>query len=73
MLAKSQGLEWRKIKKPIELQKSLDLNLSELIQLAKLNLHEHLYSLEEICQLLETTKEEIILNSLSQNTADCMR
>ena len=72
-MAKSQGLEWRKIKKPIELQKILGLNLKELIDLVEKNMHENEYSLDEICQLLETTKEEIILNSLSSNTADCMK
>lgn len=70
LLAKSQGLEWRKIKKPIEIQKILDLNFLELIDIVKANIHEGVYTLDEICQTLEATKEEIILNSLSQNTAE---
>ena len=71
ILAKSQGLEWRKIKKPLELQKLLGLNLLELIEAAKSNMHQNTYTLDEVCQLLEATKEEIILNSLSQNTSEC--
>jgi len=71
ILAKSQGLEWRKIKKPLELQKLLGLNLLELIEMAKSNMHQNVYTLDEVCQLLDATKEEIILNSLSQNTSQC--
>ena len=71
VLAKQQGLEWRKIKKPIDLQKSLGYNFIELIELVRKNLHQQEYSLDEICEILETNKEEIILNSLSSNTADC--
>ncbi len=71
VLAKSQGLEWRKIKKPLELQKFLGLNLVEMIEIAKKNMHQNTYTLDELCQLLETSKEEIILNSLSQNTSEC--
>lgn len=42
-----------------------------MIDLAKKTLHPELYTLDEICQLLETSKEEIVLNSLSQNTSEC--
>jgi hypothetical protein len=54
-----------------ELQKALGLDLAEMIDLSKKNLHTEVYTLDELCKLLETTKEEIILNSLSQNTSDC--
>ena len=53
-----------------ELQKSLGFDLQEMIDLAKKSLHPEVYTLDEVCQLLEATKEEIILNSLSQNTSD---
>jgi N-acetylgalactosamine kinase len=71
VLAKSQGLEWRKVKKPLEVQKLLDVSLLEMISLVKRNIHEGVYSLDELCGVLETTKEEIVLNSLSQNTSEC--
>ena len=54
-----------------ELQKALGLDLAEMIDLSKKNLHTEVYTLDELFKLLETTKEEIILNSLSQNTSDC--
>ena len=69
VLAKSQGLEWRKIKKPLEVQKQLDLTLLELIDLV--NIHEGIYTIDELSNTLEATKEEIVLNSLSQNTSEC--
>lgn len=71
VLAKSQGLEWRKVKKPLEVQKQLDVSLLEMISLVKSNIHEGVYSLDELCGVLEATKEEIVLNSLSQNTSEC--
>ena len=71
VLAKSQGLEWRKIKKPLEVQKQLDLTLLELIDLVKVNIHEGIYTIDELSNTLEATKEEIVLNSLSQNTSEC--
>jgi DNA-binding Xre family transcriptional regulator len=54
-----------------ELQKALGLSLAEIIELAEKSLHTEVYTLDEVCRLLETTKEEIILNSLSQNTSEC--
>lgn len=69
VLAKSQDLEWRKIKKPIDVQKQTGLSLNNLIQLVRTNMHKSTYSLDEICETLGATREEIVLNSLSQNTA----
>lgn len=69
VLAKSQGIDWRKIKKPLDLQKALKATLLELIDLVKLNLHPEVYTMSEVCDLLETTQEELTLNSLTQNTS----
>ncbi len=71
VLAKSQGLDWRRIKKPLELQKALNFTLLQMIDLVNSNLHEEEYSIEELCKILETTQEEIVLTSLNQNTAHC--
>ncbi|CAF0952688.1 unnamed protein product [Brachionus calyciflorus] len=59
LLAKSQGLDWRKIKKPIELQKSLNCSLLEMIELTETTLHKDVYTINEI-----------ILNSLTPNTSN---
>lgn len=71
ILAKSQGLDWRKIKKPIDLQKELKSSFKELIEITQLVLHPEPYSVDEVCGILETTQQELILNSLNQNTANC--
>lgn len=72
VLAKSQGLDWRKIKKPLDLQKLLNISLIELIELTQANLHPEVYNLDELCNILETTQQELILNSLNENTANCI-
>ena len=61
-----------KNKKPIELQKALNASLLELIELTEKNLHPELYAIDEICELLGTTQQELILNSLTPNTANCI-
>lgn len=71
VLAKSQGLDWRKIKKPIDLQKALNFSIIELIEITQSVLHENVYTIDEVCRILETTQQELILNSLSQNTSNC--
>ena len=45
-MAKSQGLEWRTIKKPLDLQKALDASLIDLIELVKKHLHTEPYTIE---------------------------
>ena len=70
VLAKSQNLDWRLIKKPLDLQKALNSSLLELIQLAKKNLHAEAYTIEEICALLDTNLDELARTSLSQNTCN---
>ncbi|CAM6002984.1 unnamed protein product [Sphagnum balticum] len=71
VLAKLQGIDWHKVRKPLDLQKSLDTSLLDLIELTKTSLHPEDYTLSEICSILETTKEELTLNSLTQNTSEC--
>lgn len=68
ILAKSQGLDWRSIKKPLELQKALNFSLIELVMLADKNLHAEEYTIEEVCEILETNLDELSKTSLSQNT-----
>jgi N-acetylgalactosamine kinase len=46
ILAKSQGVDWHKIKKPLDLQKTLNMSLVELIDLVKKNLHQEPYTIE---------------------------
>lgn len=64
------GLNWRQIKKLVDLQTKLDANLADMIKLTKKHLHVEQYTMDEICNILDTNKEDIIANCLSQNTAD---
>jgi N-acetylgalactosamine kinase len=68
VLAKSQGIDWRTIKKPLDLQKALKCSLIELVKLAEKNLHDDEYDIDEVCHLLETNIEDLGKTSLSQNT-----
>lgn len=70
VLAKSQNLDWRTIRKPIDLQNALKLTLPECISLAKRNLHDSVYTISELCAILETDLDELALTSLSQNTVN---
>lgn len=70
LLAKWQGIDWRNIRKPLDLQKALNKTLLELIDLVKKNFHPEPYTIDEICKLLETTKEDLVKTSLTANTAD---
>lgn len=45
------------------------MSLIELISLAKTNLHEEPYSIDEVCSVLKTNIDELMKTSLSQNTA----
>jgi N-acetylgalactosamine kinase len=47
------------------------LSLLKLIELTKSHLHSEEYTLEEIAKCLEATEEEVIANSLTQNTSNC--
>jgi len=71
VLAKLNGLNWRHIKKLVDLQTKLDVNLADMLKLTKKHLHVETYTLDEICNILDTNKEDIVANCLSQNTADC--
>lgn len=66
-----KGLDWKSIKKPLELQQALKASLPDMVELVKSSLHETEYSLTEISKLLEATEEEIVTISLNQNTAHC--
>ena len=70
MLAKKNGIDWRQIKKPLELQKALNKSLLELIELVRVQLHQEVYSIEEICQILGTDHNELMQTTLTPNTSD---
>ena len=70
ILAKKNGVDWRQIRKPLELQKALGKSLLELIELVRSQLHAEAYTIDEICQILETDHNELLLTTLTPNTSD---
>lgn len=72
-MAKKQGLEWTTIKRLGELQKSLGVNLTEMISLVEKILHEEPYTKTEIAMELDTTPEKLDEISLTPNTKQIQR
>lgn len=64
------GIDWRQIKKPLDLQRALNKSLVELTELVKSKLHAEPYKIEEICQILEIEHSELKSFSLTPNTAE---
>ena len=70
IIANLNSLEWRKIRKFLDLQNSLKYSLQDMIDLTKKSLHETAYTKTEICFLLNVTEEELAETSLSSNTLE---
>ncbi|XP_066274025.1 N-acetylgalactosamine kinase-like [Branchiostoma lanceolatum] len=70
LIAKSKGLEWRKLRKLGDLQAALGVSLEEMGVVVDKLLHKDPYSREEVCKELGVTAEELQETSLSQNTKD---
>ncbi|CAF0774792.1 unnamed protein product [Didymodactylos carnosus] len=68
ILAQSKGLDWRKIRKPFELQEALKLSLSDMEKFAVQTFHLEPYTVDEICALLGVTVHDLIETSLGPNT-----
>lgn len=68
MLAKAQGLEWRRLQKLGELQAELKVSLEKMLELVDDALHPEPYTREEICKTLGISTEELCENILSTNT-----
>ncbi|XP_072166830.1 N-acetylgalactosamine kinase-like [Diadema setosum] len=68
VLAKAKGLDWRTMKRLVDVQKALNLSLSDMEALVSSVLHTDPYSKEEVCSVLGVTEEELARDSLSANT-----
>ncbi|XP_018334406.1 N-acetylgalactosamine kinase isoform X2 [Agrilus planipennis] len=69
LLGKIQGLTWREVRTLGDVQKQLELTLSDMVTLVKNSFHEHPYSKEEIAQTLGVTIDDLVDNSLTLNTS----
>jgi len=70
VLAKMSSIDWRKIKKLLEIQTELGLDLGQMITLVEQKLHKEPFTKQELCELLQVTEEEMATTSLSPNTLD---
>ena len=65
------GLPWKGLRRFLDLQTQLSKSLEEMIELVKENIHEQVYTKDEILRELEVTPDELLETSLSVNTAHC--
>nr|KAG5703664.1 hypothetical protein BaRGS_002538 [Batillaria attramentaria] len=70
VLAKTQGLPWREIRRLVDVQDKLEVSLEKMVILVAEKLHEEPYTKEEVCQVLEVTEEELAATSLSPSTQE---
>ncbi|CAB3375189.1 Hypothetical predicted protein [Cloeon dipterum] len=68
IIAKKSGLQWEKLTRLADLQKQLGFKLKEMAETVQRLLHEEPYSKTEICDILETTDDELEKFTLSENT-----
>ncbi|KAK7492529.1 hypothetical protein BaRGS_00016195 [Batillaria attramentaria] len=70
VLAKTQGLPWREIRRLVDVQDKLEVSLEKMVILVADKLHEEPYTKEEVCQVLEVTEEELAATSLNPSTQE---
>ena len=68
VMAKMQGLDWRGIRRLVDIQRALEVSLPGMEQTVMEMLHPEPYSKQEVCELLGVTEEELNKESLSPNT-----
>ncbi|XP_011494842.1 PREDICTED: N-acetylgalactosamine kinase isoform X1 [Ceratosolen solmsi marchali] len=70
IIAKKNNIDWCNVPKLIDVQKCLNKTLEEMTAIVMANLKEEHYTLEEICQILETSLDElkVISNVLHYRT-----
>ena len=68
VLGKLHGLNWRVVRRLVDLQNLLKLKLGDMAHLVTESLHKKPYSKKEICDILEVTPDELNDISLSEKT-----
>lgn len=68
MIAKAKGLDWTTMKRLSQVQKALNVSLTEMRQLVDTILDKQSYSRVEIVEILATTEHRLVEHSLSANT-----
>ena len=70
VIAKQKGLDWRRLRKLINLQEELKLELREMNAVVSDSLQQEAYSRDDICKILEISSEELESESLSDMTKE---
>lgn len=68
VIAKAKGLEWRKMRRLVDVEAALGVSLSDMEEIVSGVLHPEPYSKAEVCGILGVTEEELDKESLSSNT-----
>lgn len=68
VLAKSQSLLWREIRRLGDVQDKLVVSLEKMVAIVADTLHQEPYTKEELCQVLGVTEEELASTSLGPTT-----
>lgn len=68
VLAKLNGLEWRSVRRLVDVQAALGLTLSDAVALVDQYLHREPYSKQEVCDILAVTAEDLDATSLSERS-----
>ena len=70
VMAKLEGLDWHKTRKLVDLQNGLQVSLQEMPAIVDKHLHVGPYSRQEVLKILGITDEELVVESLSENTKE---
>jgi hypothetical protein len=68
VLAKLNGLDWRAVRRLVDVQTMLGLTLSDAAALVDQRLHREPYSKQEVCDILAVTPEDLDAISLSERS-----
>lgn len=64
MIAKKRNMDWENVQRLIDIQERLALDLDEMVTVVMTELHEEPYTLDEICESLDTDYERLKKTSL---------
>ncbi|KMQ95629.1 n-acetylgalactosamine kinase [Lasius niger] len=75
MIAKKRNKDWEHVQKLIDIQERLAFDLDEMVTVVMTDLHEQPYTLDEICESLDTDHERLKKTSLisSFNTSQTFK
>ena len=70
VIAKHKGLKWQDIRKLGQLMNALQLTLDGMMTVVAESLHDGPYTKEEVCKVLEISKEDLKIQCMSPSTTE---